>query len=127
MASPKLRVGFVPEHFAAPLLQLASSEWVCRFFSLQGQAHIELVEQPSGTGQMLTSLDASNAGGQKIDVAVALTEALIAGIAKGRTDYALVGSYVRSSLNWYVSFLTQGDHHRCCARGRQVPDSGRSP
>lgn len=96
-------------------------------FSLQGQAHIELVEQPSGTGQMLTSLDASNGGGQKIDVAVALTEALIAGIAKGRTDYALVGSYVRSSLNWYVPLLMQGDHHRYCARGRQVPDGGRPP
>lgn len=58
------------------------------------------MEQPSGTGQMLTSLDAASAGGQKIDVAVALTEALITGIAKGRSDYALVGSYVRSSLSW---------------------------
>lgn len=49
---------------------------------------------------MLTSLDADQEGGQKIDVAVALTEALIAGIAKGRKDYKLVGSYVRTSLNW---------------------------
>lgn len=48
---------------------------------------------------MLTSLDPAS---QKIDVAVALTEALIAGIAKGRTDYKLVGSYVRTSLNWAV-------------------------
>ena len=63
------------------------------------------MEQSSGTGQMLTSLDASSPGGQKIDVAVALTEGLIAGIAKGRDDYALVGSYVRSSLNWYVTCL----------------------
>ena len=51
---------------------------------------------------MLSSLDASGSDGQKIDVAVALTEALIAGIAKGRTHFALVGSYVRSSLNWFV-------------------------
>lgn len=48
---------------------------------------------------MLTSLDATS---QQIDVAVALTEALITGIAKGRNDYKLVGSYVRTSLNWAV-------------------------
>ena len=71
----------------------------------QGKANIELVSQPSGTGQMLTSLDASQ--GQKIDVAVALTEALITGIAKGRSDYKLVGSYVRTSLNWAVITGTQ--------------------
>ncbi|EPQ26077.1 uncharacterized protein PFL1_06285 [Pseudozyma flocculosa PF-1] len=89
-----LRVGYVPEHFAAPLLHLGATPW--------GKENIELVLQPSGTGQMLTSLDAAQQGGQKIDVAVALTEALIAGIAKGRQDYRLVGSYVRTSLNWAV-------------------------
>ncbi|SNX81745.1 uncharacterized protein MEPE_00450 [Melanopsichium pennsylvanicum] len=88
-----LRVGFVPEHFAAPLHKLAATPW--------GREHIELVSQPSGTGQMLTSLDATKSP-QQIDVAVALTEALITGIAKGRTDYKLVGSYVRTSLNWAV-------------------------
>ncbi|SPO20093.1 uncharacterized protein UTRI_00488_B [Ustilago trichophora] len=93
--TPKLlRVGFVPEHFAAPLHHLAATSW--------GKENIELISQPSGTGQMLTSLDATNSAGQQIDVAVALTEALITGIAKGRTDYKLVGSYVRTSLNWAV-------------------------
>ncbi|WFD34051.1 hypothetical protein MCUN1_000879 [Malassezia cuniculi] len=86
-----LRIGYVPEHFAAPLLKLAASEW--------GRKNIELVSQPSGTGQMLTSLDPAD---QKIDVAVALTEGLITGIARGRTDYKLVGSYVRTSLNWAI-------------------------
>lgn len=86
-----LRIGYVPEHFAAPLLKLAESAW--------GRANIELVAQPSGTGQMLSSLDKAD---QKIDVAVALTEGLIAGIARGRTDYRLVGSYVRTSLNWAI-------------------------
>lgn len=90
----KLRIGFVPEHFAAPLLQLADTPW--------GRENISLVLQPSGTGQMLTSFDASQTNGQQIDVAVALTEALITGIAKGRSDYKLVGSYVRTSLNWAV-------------------------
>ncbi|KAG8736517.1 hypothetical protein FRC10_009228 [Ceratobasidium sp. 414] len=38
----------------------------------------------------------------EIDVAVALTDALIAGIAKGSKAYKLVGSYVQTSLNWAV-------------------------
>ncbi|TKY90653.1 hypothetical protein EX895_000651 [Sporisorium graminicola] len=99
MTNKLLRIGYVPEHFAAPLHHLAATAW--------GKENIELVSQPSGTGQMLTSLDASQSNGQKIDVAVALTEALITGIAKGRTDYKLVGSYVRTSLNWAVITGTQ--------------------
>ncbi|KDN48191.1 hypothetical protein K437DRAFT_245687 [Tilletiaria anomala UBC 951] len=89
----KLRVATVQEHFCSPLWQLAESDW--------GRANIELVFNNSGSGQMISNL--SNDGdGRKIDAAVALTEALIAGIAKGRRDYKLVGSYVRSSLNWAV-------------------------
>ncbi|PKI84569.1 hypothetical protein MVES1_001794 [Malassezia vespertilionis] len=110
MALSKLRVGYVPEHFAAPLLQLADTPW--------GKTHVELIEQPSGTGQMLTSLDAAAPGGQKIDVAVALTEALIAGVAKGRSDYQLVGTYVRSSLNWAIIAGTE----RGADRYQSVPD-----
>jgi hypothetical protein len=90
--STKLRIGYVPEHFSLPILLLAKTKW--------GQEHLELVSQPSGTGQMLTSFDAEDPDNRKIDVAVALTEALIAGIAKGRTDYELTGTYVKSSLNW---------------------------
>ena len=90
----KLRIGYVPEHFSLPILQLAKSEW--------GQKNLEIVSQPSGTGQMLTSFDANSPENRKIDVAVALTEALIAGIAKGRNDYELVGTYVTSSLKWCV-------------------------
>lgn len=88
----KLRIGYVPEHFSLPILQLAESSW--------GQDHLELISQPSGTGQMLTSFHSENPCNRKIDVAIALTEALIAGIAKGRRDYELAGTYVTSSLNW---------------------------
>lgn len=86
----------VPEHFSSPLLILGKTEW--------GSKNLELIPQPSGTGQMLTSLDENQSNGQVIDVAVALTESLIAAKAKenGREDYKLVGSYVRSSLNWSV-------------------------
>jgi len=52
---------------------------------------------PGGTGQITAAL-ANN----EIDIAIALTDALIAGIANGRTDYKLVGSYVSTPLNWAV-------------------------
>lgn len=90
----RLRIGTVREHFSAPLQQLLETPWA--------KENVELVWQNSGTGQMTTSLDATGEGGRKIDVAIALTEALIAGIAKGRTDYKLVGSYVTSPLNWAI-------------------------
>lgn len=87
-----LRVGYVPEHFSVPLLQLSKTPW--------GQKHLNLVAQPSGTGQMLTSFNGEEPSKRTIDVAIALTEALIAGLAKGRSDYELIGTYVKSSLNW---------------------------
>ncbi|CAE6441786.1 unnamed protein product [Rhizoctonia solani] len=68
-----LRVGYVPEHFASPLLKA------------------------SGTGAMAAALQ-----NNEIDVAVALTDALIAGIANGSQAYKLVGSYVSTPLNWAV-------------------------
>jgi hypothetical protein len=92
--SQKLRIGYVPEHFSMPLLHLAATEW--------GKEHITIVPQPSGTGQMLTSFNPEKPEDRVIDVAIALTEALIAGLAKGRSDYELIGTYVKSSLNWAV-------------------------
>ena len=38
----------------------------------------------------------------EIDVAIALTESLIAGIAKQTAEFKLVGTYVTSPLNWTV-------------------------
>lgn len=88
-----LRIGYIPEHFASPLLLLARSSW--------GQQHVSLVPCPSGTGQILTAFREGT-----IDVAIALTEALVTGIARKtageHTDVKLVGSYVRSSLVWAV-------------------------
>ncbi|QRV75063.1 hypothetical protein RhiJN_03078 [Ceratobasidium sp. AG-Ba] len=85
-----LRVGYVPEHFASPLLQYAADD--------QGKTLV-LTPFPGGTGAMTAAL-----GNNEIDVAVtrALTDALIAGIAKGSHAYKLVGSYVQTSLNWAV-------------------------
>lgn len=83
-----LRVGYVREHFSSPLLQFAAAD--------QGET-FTLVECPSGTGQLISRLTFD-----EIDVAIALTDALVSGIAKGSTAYKFVGSYVTSPLNWAV-------------------------
>ncbi|PAV16225.1 periplasmic binding -like II [Pyrrhoderma noxium] len=83
-----LRVGYVREHFSSPLLQMADDDAGKTF---------ELVECPSGTGQLIGRLT-----DDEIDVAIALTDPLIAGIAKGSSAYKLVGSYVTTPLNWAV-------------------------
>ncbi|KAI9567409.1 periplasmic binding protein-like II [Boletus coccyginus] len=83
-----LRVGYVREHFCSPLLQFAASDQDKTF---------TLVECPSGTGQLISRLTSD-----EIDIAIALTDALIAGIAKGSKAYKLVGSYVTSPLRWAV-------------------------
>ncbi|TBU42376.1 periplasmic binding protein-like II [Dichomitus squalens] len=83
-----LRVGFVREHFSSPLLQFAEAD---------GGKTFTLVECPSGTGQLIGRLE-----NNEIDVAIALTDPLISGIAKGSKAYKLVGSYVTTPLNWAV-------------------------
>ncbi|KAH8976785.1 hypothetical protein EDB86DRAFT_3094478 [Lactarius hatsudake] len=54
-----------------------------------------LVECPSGTGQLISRLT-----NDEIDVAIALTDPLISGIANGSKAYKLVGSYVNTPLDW---------------------------
>lgn len=52
-----------------------------------------------GTGQIISRLV-----NDEIDVAIALTDPLLAGIAKGSSNgaYKLVGSYLMTPLNWAV-------------------------
>ncbi|KAI6108059.1 hypothetical protein F5141DRAFT_1189085 [Pisolithus sp. B1] len=83
-----LRIGYVREHFCSPLLQYEAED--------KGKT-FTLVECPSGTGQLISRLT-----NDEIDVAIALTDPLIAGIAKGSQAYKLVGSYVNSPLKWAV-------------------------
>ncbi|KAI0787622.1 periplasmic binding protein-like II [Fomes fomentarius] len=83
-----LRIGYVREHFSSPLLQFAEAD---------GGKTFTLVECPSGTGQLIGRLETD-----EIDVAIALTDPLISGIAKGSKAYKLVGSYVTTPLNWAV-------------------------
>ncbi|KAJ7170838.1 periplasmic binding protein-like II [Mycena crocata] len=83
-----LRVGYVREHFSTPLLQFQDSD---------NNKTFTLVECPSGTGQLISRLTKD-----EIDVAIALTDPLISGIANGSTAYKLCGSYVSTPLNWAV-------------------------
>jgi len=83
-----LRVGYVREHFSSPLLQFAA---------VDGGRTFTLVECPSGTGQLISRLN-----NDEIDVAIALTDPLISGIANGSKGYKLVGSYVSTPLEWAV-------------------------
>jgi len=83
-----LRVGFVREHFSSPLLQFSDADAGKTF---------TLVECPSGTGQLISRLT-----NDEIDIAIALTDPLISGIANGSKAYKLVGSYVSTPLNWAV-------------------------
>ncbi|KAG6812971.1 hypothetical protein H0H92_015090 [Tricholoma furcatifolium] len=83
-----LRIGYVREHFSSPLLQFAAVDAGKTF---------TLVECPSGTGQLISRLT-----NDEIDVAIALTDPLISGIANGSKAYKLVGSFVSTPLNWAV-------------------------
>ncbi|CED82295.1 hypothetical protein [Phaffia rhodozyma] len=83
-----LRIGYVPEHFSTPLLELAKED---------GGQTFTLVKCPAGTGEMISRLTAN-----EIDISIALTESLIAGIVNGSKAYKMIGSYVSSPLNWAV-------------------------
>ncbi|KAG0027189.1 hypothetical protein BGZ81_005813 [Podila clonocystis] len=74
------------------------------FFEREGVV-IERVCCPSGTGEMTAKLiDGS------LDVAIALTEGLLAGIAKGHNAYKIIGTYVESPLCWAISVGQESKH-----------------
>ncbi|KAF8340517.1 periplasmic binding protein-like II [Cantharellus anzutake] len=93
-----LRVGYIREQFASPLLQFAEED--------RGRT-FTLVECPSGTGQVISRLT-----NNEVDVAIALTDPLLAGIAKGSAAYKLVGSYVTTPLNWAVITSSKSKHKK---------------
>ncbi|KAF9904564.1 hypothetical protein BX616_001252 [Lobosporangium transversale] len=45
-----------------------------------------------------------------LDVAIALTEGLVAGIAKGHDAYKIIGTYVKSPLCWAISVGQESRH-----------------
>ncbi|KAL1956815.1 hypothetical protein VTO42DRAFT_6765 [Malbranchea cinnamomea] len=94
-----IRIGYVPEHYLAPLhLALGSSTASLPF-------HVSIKEYPSGTGQMISALRSN-----EIDVAIGLTEGWVAGLVgkeqlkKGEEDggYKIVGQWVQTPLRWAI-------------------------
>ncbi|KAL2159058.1 hypothetical protein VTH06DRAFT_2817 [Thermothelomyces fergusii] len=98
MSSPRLRVGFVPEHFSTPI------HFAQKHYGLDA----ELIPFPSGTGHMITALRAG-----EIDVGIGLTESWVAGLGQaqeaGDADggYRLIGTYVETPLCWAISTGTE--------------------
>lgn len=66
----------------------------------------ELIPQPRGTGAMCRSLR-----NNELDLAVALTEGVIADIATHNDDYIkIIGTYVQSPLHWAVSVNAESSY-----------------
>lgn len=90
---PTLKVAYIPEHFSTPLF----------FAQQQGyyKAHdlsIEFVKVPEGSGRLINLLNSN-----EVDIAIGLTEAFIADIAKGNENIHVLDTYVKSPLLWAVS------------------------
>ncbi|KAH8731722.1 hypothetical protein GQ44DRAFT_697942 [Phaeosphaeriaceae sp. PMI808] len=88
-----LRIGYVPEHFSTPLA------FAKKHYALNAQ----LLPYPSGTGHMVSALQAG-----EIDVGVGLTEGWIAALGKAQAmrqdvGFKLVGTYVETPLLWAIS------------------------
>eukprot|EP01114_Cavostelium_apophysatum_P010945 TRINITY_DN25104_c0_g1_i2.p1 TRINITY_DN25104_c0_g1~~TRINITY_DN25104_c0_g1_i2.p1 ORF type:complete len:232 (-),score=29.29 TRINITY_DN25104_c0_g1_i2:2-664(-) len=88
----KFTVGVVPEHFSLPW-QLGKGQGI---FSKHG-VEVETVQHPRGTGSMCRALRAG-----ELDVAVALTEGVIADLVNNGPAFKITATYVQSSLHWAV-------------------------
>src|SRR3569833_2367387 len=87
----KVRIGGVPEHFNLPW-NLAVEEGL---FSKQG-IDLERIDYPGGTGAMCADLRNGN-----LDLAVVLTEGLVADIVRGNPAQ-IIRWHVTSPLNWGI-------------------------
>ncbi|KAF2192071.1 hypothetical protein K469DRAFT_655293 [Zopfia rhizophila CBS 207.26] len=88
-----LRIGFVPEHFSTPL----------HFAQKHCGLESSLLPFPSGTGHMVTALQAG-----EIDIGVGLTEGWVAALGNAQlaqkdAGFRVVGTYVETPLCWAIS------------------------
>uniref|UniRef100_A0A1C7N5C2 Ca3427-like PBP 2 domain-containing protein n=1 Tax=Choanephora cucurbitarum TaxID=101091 RepID=A0A1C7N5C2_9FUNG len=95
-----IRIGYVPEHFSTPLY-IARDQG---YFNETG-VNVELVLCPGGTGEMTSKLQ-----DKSLDLAIALTEGLVAGISKGQDWYKIVGTFVDAPLCWALSAGKHSQH-----------------
>lgn len=100
-----IKVGYIPEHFSTPL-QFAKLKG---YFTAE-ELDLELIPYPSGSGHLIQSLNSN-----EIDIAIGLTEAFVRGIVDtdpgDKPKYQIVGTYVKSPLNWAVSTGISRDLH----------------
>ncbi|CEP19261.1 hypothetical protein [Parasitella parasitica] len=96
-----IRIGYVLEHFSTPL-------YIARDNGLfkETNVNVELVLCPGGTGEMTSKLQEGS-----LDLAIALTEGLVAGISKGQDWYKIVGTYVDKPLCWALSAGKDSKHN----------------
>jgi sulfonate transport system substrate-binding protein len=95
-SEPLITIGGVPEHFNHPWHMAIQS----KLFEKAG-LNVKFVEVPGGTGKMMEMLRKG-----ELDVAVALTEGIVANIANDAvqpSNVAIVGTYVSSPLTWGIS------------------------
>ncbi|KAI8970686.1 hypothetical protein BDB01DRAFT_814735 [Pilobolus umbonatus] len=96
-----IRIGYVPEHFSTPLYMARDNGYF-----RDAQVEVELVCCPGGTGEMTSKLQ-----DKSLDIAIALTEGLVAGISKGQDWYKIVGTYVDAPLCWALSAGKMSKHN----------------
>ena len=101
----RVRVGGVPEHFNSPWHTAA----VKGLFDANG-LQVEWTDFPGGTGAMTKALRAG-----EIDIALALTEGLVADMHRRNPQYKLLGTYVASPLTWGVHAAAKNSKLQCMA------------
>lgn len=89
----KLIVAYIPEHFSTPMF-LADKHGLFAKEDLE----IEFFPVVEGSGRLIKLLNEGT-----VDIAVGLTEAFVADIAKGNDQYNVVATYVESPLCWAIS------------------------
>ncbi|KAG2731177.1 hypothetical protein G9P44_005593 [Scheffersomyces stipitis] len=99
MSLTKLRVAYIPEHFSTPLMFAEKHG----FYEKRG-LEIEFVEVIEGSGRLIKLLNSN-----EVDIAIGLTEAFVADIAKGNDAYKLIDTYVKSPLLWAISTGSKRD------------------
>lgn len=88
-----LRVAYIPEHFSTPLFFAQQQGYYAKH-----NLSIEFVKVPEGSGRLINLLNNND-----VDIAIGLTEAFVADIAKGNDKIRLLDTYVQSPLLWAVS------------------------
>lgn len=89
----ELVVAYIPEHFSTPMF-LADKHG----FYAEKNLKIKFFPVVEGSGRLINLLNEGT-----VDIAVGLTEAFVADIAKGNDSYSVVGTYVESPLCWAIS------------------------